>query len=46
VVRFLLGSGASPTTQNSYGKTPGELADLNTDAKRILEEAINNSMIS
>ena len=27
-------------------QTPGELADLNTDAKRILEEAINNSMIS
>ncbi|KAL1193923.1 Ankyrin repeat domain-containing protein [Cardamine amara subsp. amara] len=46
VIRFLLGSAASPTTRNSYGKTPGELADLNTDARRILEDARSNSVIS
>ncbi|KAF8085755.1 hypothetical protein N665_0648s0006 [Sinapis alba] len=48
VIRFLLGSGASPTIKNSYGKTPGELADINTDAWRILEVAIGggDSIIS
>ncbi|ESQ49080.1 hypothetical protein EUTSA_v10021529mg [Eutrema salsugineum] len=46
VIRFLLGSGASPTLKNSYGKTPGELADVNTDARRILEAAIGDSVIS
>ncbi|CAN8270048.1 unnamed protein product [Cochlearia groenlandica] len=44
-IRFLLGSGASPTTKNSYGKTPSELADVNTEAKRILEDAISNLII-
>ncbi|CAF1703770.1 BnaC03g35800D [Brassica napus] len=39
VIRLLLSSGASPTIKNSYGKTPGELADVNTDARRILEAA-------
>ncbi|KAF8086261.1 hypothetical protein N665_0630s0012 [Sinapis alba] len=48
VIRFLLCSGASPTIKNSYGKTPGELADINTDAWRILEVAIGggDSIIS
>ncbi|CAH2054291.1 unnamed protein product [Thlaspi arvense] len=46
VIRFLLDSGASPTMKNSYGKTPGELADVNTDARRILEVAIGDSIIS
>ncbi|KFK38378.1 hypothetical protein AALP_AA3G106100 [Arabis alpina] len=46
VIRFLLCSGASPTTKNSYGKTPGELADINTDAMKILEDAIGNSTTS
>ncbi|XP_010552998.1 PREDICTED: BRCA1-associated RING domain protein 1-like [Tarenaya hassleriana] len=41
VVRFLLASGASPRMTNSYGKTPGELADSNTEAKRILEAAMS-----
>ncbi|KAF3547348.1 hypothetical protein DY000_02003822 [Brassica cretica] len=45
VIRLLLSSGASPTIKNSYGKTPGELADVNTDARRILEAAaISNSL--
>ncbi|CAN8259895.1 unnamed protein product [Cochlearia groenlandica] len=46
VIRFLLSSGASPTTKNSYGKTASELADVNTDARRILEVAIGDSVIS
>lgn len=43
VINFLLDSGASPTVKNSYGKTPGELADVNTDARRILEAATGDS---
>ncbi|KAL3839710.1 hypothetical protein ACJIZ3_024301 [Penstemon smallii] len=39
VVRLLLAHGASPSTANSYGKTPTELADAGTEARRILEEA-------
>ncbi|KAL3531997.1 hypothetical protein ACH5RR_005518 [Cinchona calisaya] len=38
-IRLLLASGASPTRENIYGKTPSELADPDTEAKRILEEA-------
>ncbi|CAH8352196.1 unnamed protein product [Eruca vesicaria subsp. sativa] len=38
--------GASPTIKNSYGKTPSELADVNTDAKRILEAATGDSLSS
>ncbi|KAF3959547.1 hypothetical protein ACB098_09G037400 [Castanea mollissima] len=39
VIRLLLASGASPTNTNSYAKTPSELADQNTEARRILEAA-------
>lgn len=39
VVRLLLASGASPTKTNSSGKIPSELADPNTEARRILEAA-------
>lgn len=39
VIRLLLGSGASPTKRNIYGKTPSELADPGTEAKRVLEAA-------
>ncbi|GMY14838.1 poly [ADP-ribose] polymerase tankyrase [Fagus crenata] len=39
IVRLLLASGASPTTSNSYGKTPSELADTNSEARRVLEAA-------
>ncbi|CAH8369591.1 unnamed protein product [Eruca vesicaria subsp. sativa] len=46
VINFLLSSGASPTIKNSYGKTPSELADVNTDAKRILEAATGDSLSS
>uniref|UniRef100_A0A1J3DP93 Ankyrin repeat domain-containing protein 1 n=1 Tax=Noccaea caerulescens TaxID=107243 RepID=A0A1J3DP93_NOCCA len=47
VIRLLLSSGASPTIRNSYEKTPAELADINTEARIILEEAaIGDSVIS
>ncbi|CAN6894430.1 unnamed protein product [Brassica oleracea] len=46
VVRLLLSSGASPTTKNSSGKTPGDLAGRNSEARRILEVAVGNSSIS
>ncbi|KAK6943887.1 Ankyrin repeat [Dillenia turbinata] len=39
IIRLLLASGASPTTQNIYGKVPSELADPNTEARRVLEAA-------
>nr|CAN64838.1 hypothetical protein VITISV_030376 [Vitis vinifera] len=39
VIRLLLAHGASPTKGNIYGKIPSELADMDTEAKRILEAA-------
>ncbi|PIN21487.1 Fetal globin-inducing factor (contains ankyrin repeats) [Handroanthus impetiginosus] len=39
VIRLLLAYGASPSRTNVYGKTPTELADPGTEARRILEEA-------
>ncbi|EYU41595.1 hypothetical protein ABFS82_10G043600 [Erythranthe guttata] len=39
VVTLLLAYGASPNQANSYGKTPIELAEPGTEARRILEEA-------
>ncbi|PSR98467.1 Tankyrase [Actinidia chinensis var. chinensis] len=39
VIRSLLAAGASPTKTNSYGKIPSELADPDTEARRILEAA-------
>ncbi|KAL6521178.1 hypothetical protein OROGR_017747 [Orobanche gracilis] len=38
-IRLLLAYGASPNMTNVYGKTPVELADAGTEARRILEEA-------
>ncbi|KAM7464211.1 hypothetical protein LguiA_032332 [Lonicera macranthoides] len=45
VVRVLLAAGASPTKRNSYGKTPAELADPDTEASRILEATIANGAV-
>ncbi|CAL5334674.1 unnamed protein product [Camellia sinensis] len=39
VIRLLLAAGASPTKTNIYGKTPSELADPDTEARRILGAA-------
>uniref|UniRef100_A0A2P2QKW6 Uncharacterized protein MANES_09G062100 n=1 Tax=Rhizophora mucronata TaxID=61149 RepID=A0A2P2QKW6_RHIMU len=39
VIRLLLASGASPTRINIYGKTPVELPDSGTEARKILESA-------
>ncbi|KAK6140130.1 hypothetical protein DH2020_026128 [Rehmannia glutinosa] len=39
IIRLLLAYGASTTRTNVYGKTPTELADPGTEARRILEEA-------
>uniref|UniRef100_A0A7N0UB21 Uncharacterized protein n=1 Tax=Kalanchoe fedtschenkoi TaxID=63787 RepID=A0A7N0UB21_KALFE len=39
IVRLLLASGASPATTNSYGKTPGDLAEADTEARRVLVDA-------
>ncbi|KAH9671146.1 ANK REP REGION domain-containing protein [Citrus sinensis] len=39
VIRLLLASGASPTKANLYGKTPSELPEPDTEARRILEVA-------
>ncbi|KAL3623356.1 hypothetical protein CASFOL_032172 [Castilleja foliolosa] len=39
-IKLLLARGASSTKKNIYGKTPIELADTGTDAKKILEEAV------
>lgn len=41
VIRLLLASGASPTKANLYGKTPSELPEPDTEARRILEAAVN-----
>jgi ankyrin repeat protein len=43
IVRFLLASGASPTKTNSYGKTPCELVDPETEIRRVLEDAVSAS---
>ncbi|CAA0829712.1 Ankyrin repeat family protein [Striga hermonthica] len=40
VIKLLLAHGASPTKTNIYGKTPVEFADIGTEAKKILEEAV------
>ncbi|KAI4349089.1 hypothetical protein L6164_009728 [Bauhinia variegata] len=37
VIRLLLTYGASPTKANLYGKTPADLPDQDTDARRLLE---------
>ncbi|KAF6167699.1 hypothetical protein GIB67_017194, partial [Kingdonia uniflora] len=42
VVRILLSAGASPTKENTYGKTPAELAEPETEARRIIEAAAND----
>ncbi|GLT25743.1 hypothetical protein SLA2020_008530 [Shorea laevis] len=39
IVRLLLASGASLTKTNIFGKTPSELADPDTEARRVLEAA-------
>ncbi|KAF7818661.1 BRCA1-associated RING domain protein 1 [Senna tora] len=39
VIRLLLSYGASSTKTNLYGKTPAELPDQDTDARRLLEAA-------
>ncbi|XP_057499469.1 uncharacterized protein LOC130783726 [Actinidia eriantha] len=39
VIRSLLAAGAYPAKTNSYGKIPSELADPDTEARRILEAA-------
>jgi len=41
VIRLLLAAGASPTKTNIYGKPPSELADPDTESRRILEAAAN-----
>ncbi|CAH8339458.1 unnamed protein product [Eruca vesicaria subsp. sativa] len=46
VIRFLLSSGASPSIKNFSMETPGDLAEINSDARRILEAAVANSRIS
>ncbi|XP_052176407.1 uncharacterized protein LOC127790778 [Diospyros lotus] len=42
VIRLLLAAGADPTKTNIYGKAPSELADPDTEARRILEDAVNS----
>lgn len=42
VIRVLLAHGASPTNKNIYDKTPAELPDPETDARRILEAAVSS----
>ncbi|KAL3536223.1 hypothetical protein ACH5RR_004684 [Cinchona calisaya] len=39
VIRLLLASGASPIRENIYGRTPTELEDPDSEARRVLEEA-------
>ncbi|OIW01594.1 hypothetical protein TanjilG_08775 [Lupinus angustifolius] len=39
VIRLLLSNGASLTKTNLYGKTPAELPDHGTDARRLLESS-------
>ncbi|KAL1533645.1 tankyrase-like [Salvia divinorum] len=42
VIRLLLAHGASPTKTNIHGKTPLELADPETEAWRVLKEALGS----
>ncbi|XP_051114263.1 uncharacterized protein LOC127239922 [Andrographis paniculata] len=42
VIKLLLALGASPTSTNSYGKIPFELADPGTEATEILQEALDS----
>ncbi|XVE76101.1 hypothetical protein DITRI_Ditri12bG0146200 [Diplodiscus trichospermus] len=46
VIRLLLANGASPTKTNTYGKIPGELADPETEAWRVLEAAASAAQTS
>ncbi|KAI3716668.1 hypothetical protein L1987_67698 [Smallanthus sonchifolius] len=46
IVQLLLSLGASPTKTNVYGKTPGELAEPNTEAWAILEAATRPSAMT
>ncbi|KAD5508504.1 hypothetical protein E3N88_16207 [Mikania micrantha] len=46
IVQLLLSIGASPTKTNVYGKTPGELAELNTETWTILEAATRPSAMA
>ncbi|XP_045831536.1 ankyrin repeat domain-containing protein 1 [Trifolium pratense] len=39
VIRLLLSNGASTTKENLYGKTPAELPEHMTEARRLLEAA-------
>lgn len=39
VIRLLLSNGASSTKQNLYGKTPAELPEPGTDARRLFDAA-------
>lgn len=41
-IRVLLAHGASTTKKNTFDKTPAELADPGTDARRILEAAVSS----
>ncbi|XP_065854916.1 uncharacterized protein [Euphorbia lathyris] len=41
VIRLLLAFGAPATKPNVYEKTPGELAEPGTEARRILESAVS-----
>ncbi|XP_071722895.1 uncharacterized protein [Rutidosis leptorrhynchoides] len=41
IVRLLLASGASPTKTNIDGKTPCDLADPDTEARRFLESIMS-----
>ncbi|KAK7267796.1 hypothetical protein RIF29_20475 [Crotalaria pallida] len=40
VIRLLLSKGASLTKTNLFGKTPAELPDQGTEAKRLLEASV------
>ncbi|KAG2685447.1 hypothetical protein I3843_10G118500 [Carya illinoinensis] len=46
IVRLLLASGASPAISNTYGKTPSDLADPDTEAKSVLEAAGGGAVAS
>ncbi|KAL8255814.1 hypothetical protein R6Q59_030881 [Mikania micrantha] len=46
IVQLLLSIGASPTKTNVYGKTPGELAEPNTETWTILEAATRPSAMA
>lgn len=46
VVQLLLGAGASPSIANVLGKTPGDLAEPNTEVWRTLNSAVQQNMTS